>query len=45
MNTFSVLENFGYKFTNADLDKKWDLFGFPKHTIDLVTVKSDELDK
>ena len=45
MSTFSILEKFQYRFTNDDMNKKWDLFGYPKKTADLNAVKSEELDK
>lgn len=45
MYTFSILEKFNYKFSNDDLNKKWDLFGFPKKTFDLIANKTEELEK
>lgn len=45
MNTYSILEKFNYKFTVDDMNKKWDLFGYPKKTYDLIAIKSEELEK
>jgi dynein heavy chain len=45
MSTFSILEKFQYRFSNDDMKKKWDLFGFPKQTAELNAIKSEELEK
>ena len=45
MNTFNILEKFQFKFSTDDLNKKWELFGFPKRTYDLIAVKNEELEK
>ena len=45
MTTLSVLEKFQYKFTNDDMNKKWELFGFPKKTAELNASKNEELEK
>lgn len=45
MTNFTILEEFKYKFGNDDHSKKWELFGFPKRTHELISSKSEELDK
>ncbi|OMJ85153.1 hypothetical protein SteCoe_13621 [Stentor coeruleus] len=45
MSTFGILEKFQYRFTNDDMNKKWDLFGYPKKTAELNSMKNEELDK
>ena len=45
MTTFAMLEKFQYRFTNDDMNKKWELFGYPKKTAELNATKSEELDK
>ena len=42
MSTFAILEKFQYKFNSDDLNKKWELFGYPKKTYDLIKVKNNE---
>ena len=45
MNTFSILDKFQYKFPTDELNKKWELFGFPKKTYEVITIKTEELEK
>ena len=45
MNTFAILDKFHFKFAQDDLNKKWELYGYPKKTYEVISVKTEELEK
>ena len=45
MGVFQTLEKFQYKLSNEDMNKKWELFGFPLQTYELIESKNEELEK
>ena len=45
METFQILEKFNFKFNLDDLNKKWELYGYPKKTYEVIQAKTEELEK
>jgi len=46
MQTYSILEEFGYKFgEDDDYDKQWKLYGSPCETHEVIKLQRDKLEK
>ena len=45
MNIYEILEDFQYKFTRGDLDRRWNMVGMPKHIESVVEEREEELIK
>jgi dynein heavy chain, axonemal len=42
---YKILEDFNYRFSKEDMDKRWMIFGSPKDTMALVEKRKKELEK
>lgn len=42
---FKILEEFNYRFSKEDMDRKWNTFGAPKDTAELIEKREKELEK
>lgn len=42
---FTILEQFNYKFSKEDIDRRWNVFGSPSEVLDLIDKRVKELDK
>ena len=46
MQTYAILEQFGYKFADdEEYDKQWKLYGSPCETYEVVKAQRDKLEK
>lgn len=46
MQTYQILEEFGYIFTDPeDYDKQWKLYGSPCETHEVIKTQKDKLEK
>lgn len=45
MDIYTILDEFGYEFTNSDLDQKWYLFGSPQNVVQIIETQSQVLEK
>ena len=42
---YKILEDFSYRFSKEDMDRKWNIYGYPRDTIELVAKRKKEMDK
>ena len=45
METFKILDEFMYKFTEEDVKKKWSVFGGPKDIVEIMDTQKGVLEK
>ena len=45
LGIYKILENFSYQFSFEDLNKKWEIFGYPKKIMDQIEARKQFLTK
>lgn len=42
---YKILENFSFRFSKDDMDKRWNIFGGPAEILNLIENRKKELEK